>query len=92
MSASRTPRAPAGGSSAMRPRTIAKHELVGMGSTSSQMAKRDWKPLRSPRNQKMQVRNVLLLHSHDSANELDSQWSRKNLFVFFCHSSFGYLR
>ena len=51
-----TPRAPA--SSTMRPRTIAKHELVGMGSTSSQMAKRDWKPLRSPRNQKMQPADV----------------------------------
>lgn len=38
----------------MRPRTIAKHELVGMGATTSQLPTRDWKPLRSPRNQKMQ--------------------------------------
>ena len=53
-----SPRAHASRSLAMRPRTIAKHELVGMGSTSSQMSKRDWKPLRSPRNQKTQPADV----------------------------------
>lgn len=39
--------------SSPRPRTIARHELVGMGCTSSQLAMRDWKALESPRRPKL---------------------------------------
>jgi hypothetical protein len=40
---------------AMKPRmkAIPRHELVGMGSTTSQLSAREWKPLQSPRRSHM---------------------------------------